>query len=687
MLKKISASLKIYLRNIILMLVVTTVTYSNHFYNAFHFDDSHSVENNAYIRNINNIPLFFKDGTTSSVLPQNQSYRPVVTTSLAFDYWLGNGYNLFYFHLSIFILFLLQGILMFLLYNKVYQSASIKNSSAFIALIATGWYMLHPAIAETVNYVIARSDLISTLFVLLGFVLYTSSPFCKRTFLYLLPIGAGALAKPTAVMFAPLLLIYILLFEANLSLSGIVKKQNLKQVFGVVIKALPAFIFCALMYLLIDKLTPKTWQAGGSSRLLYLITQPFVILHYFGMLFLPTGLSVDSDWGLLPGIWNIRFFIGTAFILIMLALAFYTSKKQLLRPISFGILWFFLALIPTSVVPLAEVLNDHRMFFPFVGLIMSVGWATGLLVIKGAETLKTKGVNNAAQVFIIPVLIMLFGYAYGTYQRNKVWHTEESLWYDVTLKSPLNGRGLMNYGLTQMEHGKYPVAGLYFNRALRLLPNYYALNVNMGILKAATGDKITAEFYFIKAIQLGPGYQAPHFFYGRFLNDQLRYNEAIFQLNQAIAISPGYLDARLLLMKVYETTENWDRLKEMAQSTLKIVPNNPEVLQYLQASQTKRGKLEIEASAVKAVPTAEKYLNLSLAYYKVGRYEQCIDAANEALKLKPGYDLAYNNICAAYNKLGQRDRAIAAGRQGLKFSPNNQMLKNNLQEAYKRVAK
>jgi len=667
---------------IALMLLVTLVTYSNHFLNAFHFDDSHSVQNNPWIRSIHNVPLFFKDGTTSSVLPQNQSYRPVVTTSLAFDYWLGNGYNPFYFHLSIFILFLLQGILMFLLYKKVYRSASAKNSSVYIALIATTWYLLHPAIAETVNYVIARSDLISTFFVLAGFVLYSYSPFCKRTLLYLLPVGIGALAKPTAVMFAPMLLIYILLFEADLSFADIFKKQNIKQTGRVILRALPAFIFCGLMYLLIDKLTPKTWQAGGTSSFQYIITQPFVILHYFGTLFLPTGLSADSDWTLLPGMSDIRFIIGCLFILLMLGIAWYTSTKKILRPISFGICWFFLALIPTSVIPLAEVLNDHRMFFPFIGLIMSVGWAIGLMIIKIMDSRK-----YAAAVFVVPIVLLLSAYAYGTYNRNKVWHTEESLWYDVTIKSPQNGRGLMNYGLSQMQKANYAVAEKYFTRALQLLPNYYALNVNMGILKAATGDKTTAEKYFLSAIQTGANYQDPYYFYARFLNEQQRYNEAIVQLTKAISISPGYLSARLLLMDVYEIMEDWDRLKALANSTLIISPNNPEVLKYLQSAQNQKGKTEIEAEKIAAAPTAEKYLNLSLLYFNTGKYEQCIEAANQAIKLKPGYDLAYNNICAAYNKLGQWDKAIAAGKQGLIFNPNNQLLKNNLQEAYKRVVK
>src|SRR5882757_4597543 len=112
-------------KGIWIMMVLCLVTYSNHFYNDFHFDDSHTIVNNAAIRDIRNIPLFFKDGSTSSVLPQNQSYRPVTTTSLAIDYWLGGGYNLFAFHLSTFTLFLLQGVLMILLYGRLFNTSGV----------------------------------------------------------------------------------------------------------------------------------------------------------------------------------------------------------------------------------------------------------------------------------------------------------------------------------------------------------------------------------------------------------------------------------------------------------------------------------------------------------------------------------------------------------------------------------
>lgn len=649
------------------MMGLCTITYANHFYNGFHFDDSHTVQNNGYIRSIHNIGLFFTDGSTSSTLPQNQSYRPVVTTSLAFDYWLGGGYNLFYFHLSTFVLFLLQGILMFGFYARIFNVSAPNNTrNIYIALIAVTWYLLHPAIAETVNYIIARSDLQSTLFVVLAFVLYQYSAVCRRFYFYLIPIVIGTLAKPTAIMFAPLLFVYILLFEEKISFADIFDRVGFKQLLIAIKKTLPALICCLLLYWLQGRLTPKTWEAGGTSPKLYLITQPFVMLHYFRMLFVPNALSADSDWQLLTGILNWRFVTGVAFILIMLIIAFFTSKKAMTRPISFGIIWFFLALVPTSsIIPLAEVLNDHRMFFPFVGLCMSVGWAVWLGVAKYIYRYKT--------AMIIGLCLIMSSYAYATWQRNKVWYSEETLWHDVTIKSPGNGRGMMNYGLAKMAMGDYVTADIYFTKALKLLPYYSNLYINMGILKAATGKPNEADAWFKKAFWYGSNYPDTYLYYGRFLSQQGRYAQAVINFQKAIAMAPANLYARTLLMDVYEKTGQRDALKIQAQQTLQLSPDNTDAKQYLNDA----GK------GVPTSPTAETWLNQSLAFFNTGDYKKCIEAANKALALKPGYDLAYNNICAAYNRLQKWDEAIAAGEKGLKLNPDNQILKNNLAVSYK----
>src|SRR5207247_11282922 len=93
--------------------------YSNHFGNSFHFDDSHTIVENSYIRDLHYLPLFFTDTRTFSSLPANRSYRPLVTASLAIDYALAHGLNSIYFQASTFFWFLVQLLLMYALFRKV----------------------------------------------------------------------------------------------------------------------------------------------------------------------------------------------------------------------------------------------------------------------------------------------------------------------------------------------------------------------------------------------------------------------------------------------------------------------------------------------------------------------------------------------------------------------------------------
>ena len=551
----------------ILLVIASTIAYSNHFYNSFHFDDFHAIVNNVYIKNIRNIPLFFQDGTTFSSLPTNQSYRPVVTTTLAIDYWLGNGLNrTFYFHLSTFLLFLVQGACMYFLYLGIFRTSFRHEWNRYAALFAVGWYLLHPACAETINYIIARSDSLSTLFVILSFVLFIHSPMSRRFHLYLIPLAVGCLAKPVALVFAPLLFVYVHLFEENRSWADPFRKT------------LPSFAFCLILLAFIRRMDPPTWVPGGTSWYHYVITQPYVILRYFTTFFLPLDLSADTDWVPLASVADVRFFAGCLFVAALLLTAVMTARKDRLRPISFGILWFLIALLPTSLIPLAEVTNDHRVFLPYVGLVMAVSWTITLALIRWKESVPPDRAFSRWAFAGIAILLAI--YAYGTFQRNTVWRSEETLWRDVTRKSPGNARGLMNYGLTLMEKGDYRDAEKWFAIALMKYPSYPYLHVNMGVLKAATGDRRTAERYFRYAIALGPNYPECYFHYAKFLKDEKRYGEAAGNLEKALKLAPAHLDARNLLMDIYFEQSRFGNLEELVGQTLLVAPKDPKALFY-----------------------------------------------------------------------------------------------------------
>ena len=103
----------------LLALVMLVSAYSNSFHSAFHFDDDHVIETNLYIRSLTNIRLFFTDARTFSSLPTNATYRPLVTVSLALDYWLGGGLAPWQFHLSQFVMLLILSMMVFFFFLRI----------------------------------------------------------------------------------------------------------------------------------------------------------------------------------------------------------------------------------------------------------------------------------------------------------------------------------------------------------------------------------------------------------------------------------------------------------------------------------------------------------------------------------------------------------------------------------------
>ncbi|EDM43861.1 Tetratricopeptide TPR_2 repeat protein [unidentified eubacterium SCB49] len=658
------------------------IAYSNHFSNSFHFDDSHTIENNSFIQEIN-IVKFFTDGTTFSSLSTNQSYRPLTTLENAIDYKLGGGLNPKIFHIHIFITFIITCALLLVFIKKILDKVSYSKNNQFWALLSTSSFGLLCANAETVNYIIQRAEIVAGLFVLAGFVAYLSDGFWRRSLLYLLFPFIGFFSKEMAFVFAPLLLLYFLIFEEKVDLLNFYKKEEFNKCLKSFKKVLPAFLLTLAFVIFYSKMLPESFSPGGFSRFNYLITQPMVMVHYIVTYFIPYSLSADTDWTVYTSILDYRAITGIVIIAILFYLALKASQKKETRLFSFGILWFFISLLPTSsFIPFAEVLNDHRSFIPYMGLTIAFIFGLTYLVQKYfSKALHTK----PAQI-LIPLSIILFlgANAYGVHQRNKVWKDDLSLWKDVTIKSPNNGRGLMNYGLALMTKGDYDSAEKYFKEALILTPSYSVLHINLAVLNKAKGNKIEAEKYYKKAMLLAPSSHRPLFFYGKFLIDEGRVKEGQELLLKGLDISPNFAKAQDLLMKSYHELNQWEELNTLANTILKSRPNNKAALKYLDISLNKKTVEIVLEEDIEKNPTPEKYLNISLMYFNKGNFKKTIETARKALKLKSDYPEAYNNIGIAYHNLGKNDKAVEAYNKALKIKPDYTLAKNNLNNVLKK---
>lgn len=631
----------------IVSVILTVLAYSNHFKNPFEFDDNHTIVSNLHIRDIHNIPVFFKDAATTSSLPANQAYRPGLTTLNAIDYWIGGEPepNPFYFHLSIFIAFLVLGFGVFALCKKIMEKSFNSDTTFWASWFVMTWFWVHTANSATINYIIQRADSFSTLMVVAAFCIYLYFPKAQNKFFYMIPIVVGFFVKEPAVMFVGLLAVYKLLFEQNVTLSEALTSHK-KALFSVVRQCAVPLLISIVLVIFSRKMTPPLWTSGSSDVLHYALTQPYVILHYVNNFLIPANLVIDSDWKIVDRVLDDKVIIGLSFLIGLIYIAFKTAKNH--KPITFGILWFLLTLLPTSsVFPLAEVLNDHRPFFGYIGLCIATVYAVTFLYTKQPAKLKP------ILVFALP--LFLAAHAFGTYHHNSKWNSPESIWKDATVHAPTNGRAWMNYGLALMGRGDFVNADAAFTKAIQLWPDYPYAFINIAILKATQNKLVDAENNFKQAIALDPILPEGYYYYADFLFRHNRTDEAQKQLEEGLKLSPNHAD--LLQLK--------SRLNAVASKGGSFAAS----------------EVDKALAAVKNNPNHETYLNLSLHYYNNKQFIECIQACEKALQYKPDYDLAFNNICSAYIELKQWDKAVVAGQKGIAINPKNAYLKQNLDYA------
>ena len=637
-------------------LALLVAAYANFFGNAFHFDDSHVVVNNLYIRNLANAGRFFTDVRTASALPQNQTYRPLVTFSHAVDYFLGHGLSTRVFHLDQLFLLLVLGVGLFFLYRLVMERASPGPLNPFLALFSATLFCVHTVNTEAMNLMHVRSEILSALGLVAGFLVYLGSPRLRRLQLHLVPMAVGALAKSPAVLFAPLLFVWEFLAPPK---DGPVAPSFLSRVRTAFRASAPAFVAALAVFWFVEKFMPLPSQTyGGGDRVAYARTQIWVWLHYLRLFVLPAGLSADTDLTLIPFWYDTRILAGACALAALAWVAYRCSRIPKAWPVTFGLAWFAIGLLPaSSIIPLAEPMNEHRTFLPFIGLVLSAVWGCRLL-------LAGRGRREAVAALCAAVLVAM---AIATHVRNRTWLTGESLWADVTVKSPANGRGWMNYGLALMTRGQFAKARECYQRAALLTPNYWTLEINRGILEDALGNPTSAEQHFKRALELDPAQPDTHYYFARWLLKAGRALEGVSHLEAALRLSPGAAPARDLLMDLRAAAGDTSGAAALARDALQAEPANARARAYLdgripsdcgqsapacrqegiklgQSGASVASALAYRAALALDPADTDALNNLGWTLGKLGFYPQAIPPLEKALSLRPDYTLAHDNL-------------------------------------------
>lgn len=151
-----------------------------------------------------------------------------------------------------------------------------------------------------------------------------------------------------------------------------------------------------------------------------------------------------------------------------------------------------------------------------------------------------------------------------------------------------------------------------------------------------------------------------------------RYPEAIAAAKAALTEDPNSADAYNNMGVSYAGLEQWDDAIRCLQEAVRLRPDYQLAKNNL--AWTEQEKLK-QASAQ---TTPEYLLNQSVREIQAGQFQESVVAAQAALKLRPDYAPAYNNIAVADIGLHRYDEAITAAQTALRLKPDFLLAKNNL---------
>jgi len=317
------------------------------------------------------------------------------------------------------------GALVYLLSVKLLQALHSAGGTRLppreagtVALLAAGFWLLHPLFVSTVLYTVQRMSILSALFMLAGCLFYLECRPRVTDYRGCLGLVAGGavftglafLCKENGALLPGLLL----LVECTVFRFESATRPGARRLLVSALLIPTAFI---LLYLANYAL--RHWGEPAPAYYFTIaerfLTQPRVLLQYAGWLGLlstePMGLfhddfpvssSLTDPWTTLPAL---LFWIVAAGGAVVLA-----WRRHLA---GVGVLWFLWGhALESTVLPLAAVF-EHRNYLPAVGLILAM---TGVLY----EAVRQVRIPAAARLALLAGVLLLLP-SYQTWERVRVW--------------------------------------------------------------------------------------------------------------------------------------------------------------------------------------------------------------------------------------------------------------------------
>lgn len=568
------SSLKALLVGGLLFLLLGIGVYYNTFDHEFHLDSTWGLKENHAVRDLSNIPSYFKDPFTLTSLRANADYRPILQITYALNYAISE-YNMWSWHLTQILLHVLNALFIVLLARKFLPYLIDNNNTKWqqaIPWIIGLLFLLHPTASGVVNYHWARSSLLTTTFALPCILLWTNG----RVYWAGLFFALAMFTKVEAISILGVLLLWDI-FMMNQSMNSskgsssnfiidVIKCLNYKTLKRFSVILLITLVYFIIRNAVVPDFIAESRQDADVGPYHYMITQISAWWHYIGNWWAPVNLIADD-----LSFPVYRSVLEPTVILAIcgwIMVVIFLIKLYRTRPAYLIISLMALAIIsPTSsIAPLAEMVNEHRPYMP-IG-ILSIIWLVPLLNLIGQWLLRSPLIKLMT---VGGLVVVLLSFSFTTFQRNKAFTTWENYWSDVVTKAP-SWRSHLNLGNSFMKKGDWGPAEFHLLKSVEYSNNFYAL-CSLGILNQSLGKSDRARQYYNKAVNVDIYNSIALEYRGAFLMTTKEYDLAFEDLINAL---PKAINIWPLYTKIAQAAAGKGDWKKALDYTLKANELDPE---------------------------------------------------------------------------------------------------------------
>jgi tetratricopeptide (TPR) repeat protein len=556
-------------------------------------------------------------------------YQPLSWLSNAIDFQLW-GANPMGFHLTNVLLQSLNAVLFFFVGRRLLalsRGAEPDWAMNTAAAAAALFFAIHPLRVESVAWASERRDVLSGCFFLLSALAYLRRASCAyrmALIFYLLAL----LSKATSVGLVWVLIACDIYPLRRLPLDP--RGWFSRATWPVWREKIPFVLLgAAAVANGIWGLSEAIGQYALIQRLAFFL---YGIVFYVEKTIWPGVLSPLYEISFYFLALSPRFWIGVAFMALISG--FFVAQY---RKFPVGLLaWICYLLILMPVSGLAQ--NGPQIAAARYSYLACMPWA----VLLGAGMEKLLRRANGRRLAQIAAAAALAALGISTWRQTHFWKDDLTLWSTALAIDPQNSRAHNNYGAALAKQNRMPQAMEHYRQSLALNPSLAEAYRDIGLALASQNDPQGAIGFFQKAESIRPGMPEIHVNMAAAYYQLGKFDETIAHYQRALEL---------------HTRHEAEICSNLALAYM-MRKNYPEAIVYYERARAMRPDLATVRN------------NLATALAAVGRTEEAVAEAREAIRLNPNYAKAHFILGGLLKQRGERAEAEehfqAAERLGLR---------------------